>query len=89
MTDGKYIAVDSSGKKVEEQAIDSSSGMSDASKIVRTDSNGFIDINFFATPDEVIPENKGLIIPLGKQYLVFGKITIEDDIIINGRLVVL
>lgn len=46
MADGKYIAVGPAGEKQEEQAIEETTGSSDASKVIRTDSVGLLDDSF-------------------------------------------
>jgi len=46
MPDGKYISIDSSGNKTEEQAINSSAGAADSDKVIRTNASGVIDSTF-------------------------------------------
>lgn len=46
MPSGKYISIDSSGDKIEEQGIQSSSGSADSDKLIRTTSGGTIDSTF-------------------------------------------
>lgn len=45
MADGKFIVLES-GRKKQKQAIDTSTGVTDANKILRTDSTGKIDSSF-------------------------------------------
>lgn len=72
MADGKYIAIDASGNKVEEQAVASSSGVADANKIIRLDASGLID-------DSMIPGLEGVILTASENLNDGDLVNIWDD----------
>jgi hypothetical protein len=72
MADGKYIAIDANGNKVEEQAANTSAGVADASKIVRLNSSGLID-------DTMIPGLEGVTLTASEDLDAGELVNIWDD----------
>lgn len=58
MASGKYLTIDASGHKIEEQGINSSAGAADADKIPRLDADGLLDQSMM--PAGVAPDTADL-----------------------------